>query len=63
MNNNIMKKMWIAVGIVGGASAAVVTTAAVLNSRRMKMLRAYKRTGKILYRVGSALQTVSDLME
>lgn len=62
MNQKAMKKMWIAVGIVGGVSTVAAATAAVLNSRRIKMLRAYKRTEKILYRVGSALQTVSELM-
>lgn len=61
MNKN-MKKIWIAAGVVGGCSAAVGVTAAILNSKRLKMLRAYRRTGKILYRVGSAMQTISEMM-
>ena len=61
MNKN-MKKIWIAAGVVGGCSAVAGVTAAVLNSKRMKMLRAYRRTGKILYRVGAAMQTISEMM-
>ena len=61
--NETVKKMMIAAAVVGGCAAAVAASAAVWNSRRMKMLRAYRRTGKILYRVGAALQTVSEMME
>ena len=57
-----MQKLWIAAGVVGGCSAVAGITAAVLNSKRMKMLRAYRRTEKILYRIGSAMQTISEVM-
>lgn len=60
--NKIAKKILIGVGIAGGCSVVVGMTAAVLNSRRMKMLRAYRRAGNILYRVGTVLQTVSEVM-
>ena len=60
--NQTVKKMLIAAGVVGGCSAAIGVTAAVLNSKRLKMLRAYRRTGKILYRVGAAMQTISEMM-
>ena len=42
---------------------AVAAFAAVWNSRRMKMLRAYKRTSMILDKVGIALQTLAGVME
>ena len=61
--NQTVKKVMIAVGAVGCGAAAIAATVAVLNSRRMKMLRAYRRTGKILDRVGAAMQTVAAMME
>lgn len=61
--NPTVKKVMIVAGAVGGGIAAVAATVAVLNSRKMKMLRAYRRTGKILYRIGAAMQTVATVME
>ena len=60
--NKTVKKMLIAAGVAGGCAVTVAAAAAVWNSRRMKMLRAYRRTGKILYRVGSAMQTISTML-
>ena len=57
------KKMWILLGSIGGAAAISAVGVAVWNSRSMRAMRAARRTGKILYRVGAALQSVGSLME
>ena len=53
--------------IAGGSAAAFVavlaSALAVWNNRQLKMLRAYKKAGKILGRVGIILQSVADGME
>ena len=59
----MQKKVWIILGSVSGAAALGAIGLAVWNSRTMRMMRATRRAGKILYRVGSALQSVSTLME
>lgn len=58
-----MKTVVISVGSLAAVGAAVAMGAAVWNSRRMKLLRAYKRTGLILDRLGVVLQTVASVME
>ena len=58
-----MKTVMISVGSLAAVGAAVAMGAAVWNSRRMKLLRAYKRTGMILDRLGTVLQTVASVME
>lgn len=58
-----MKTVVISVGSLAAVGAAVAMGAAVWNSRRMKLLRAYKRTGMILDRLGVVLQTVASVME
>lgn len=57
------KGAWIAAGVMAGA--ALVGTGAYLmwNSRQAKMLRAAKRTGKVLRRTGAILQAVADAAE
>lgn len=57
------RNLMIAMGAVGAVGAAVAMGAAVWNSRRMKLLRAYRRAGRILDRVGVAMQTVAGMME
>lgn len=53
--------------IAGGSAAAFVavlaSALAVWNNRQLKMLRAYKKAGKILGRVGIILQSIADGME
>ena len=62
-----MKKQVKITAIAGGSVAAgialIATAVAVWNSRQLKMLRAYKKTGMILGRVGIILQSVADAME
>ena len=62
-----MKKPMKTTMIAGGATAAgvamIAAALAVWNSRQLKMLRAYKKTGKILSRVGIILQSIADGME
>ena len=62
-----MKKQMKITMIAGGATAAGVAMIAaafsVWNSRQLKMLRAYKKAGKVLSRVGIILQSVADGME
>ena len=62
-----MKKQMKITAIAGGSVAAgialIATAVAVWNSRQLKMLRAYKKTGMILGRVGTILQSVADAME
>ena len=43
-----MKTVVISVGSLAAVGAAVAMGAAVWNSRRMKLLRAYRRAGRIL---------------
>ena len=63
MSDKTKKTALIALGAVGGAAAIGVTAAAVWNSRQMKTARAVKRTGKMLYQVGTAMRNVSGVME
>lgn len=51
--------VYIAMGVVGGLAALGAVAGAVWNSREMRMARAVKRTGKVLYQVGSVLQSAS----
>lgn len=52
-----------AAAIVGGVSLLGGAFAAVWNSRQMKMMRAAKRTGKILNRIGCMLQNLSGMTD
>ena len=61
MNN---KKAWIiSAGSVLGVAAIGVGAAMVWNSRQMRMARAAKRTGKLLYKMGTVLQSVSGIAD
>ena len=66
----MMKKMDIdkktallALGALGGVTAIGMTAAAVYNSKQMRTARAVKRTGKILYQVGTAMRNVSGVAQ
>ena len=60
MNVN-SKAVLITLGAVGGVTALGITAATVWNSRQMRTARAVKRTGKILYQVGTAMRNVSGM--
>ena len=55
------KTMLITLGAVGGVTALGVAAVAVWNSRQLRMSRAVKRTGKVLYQVGTAMRNVSGV--
>ena len=54
------KRTWIAAGVVAGVALAGTGAFLMWNSRQAKMLRAAKRTGKVLRRTGAILQAVAD---
>ena len=57
------KLILIALGAVGGITALGATAAAIYNSRQMRTARALKRTGRVLYQVGTAMRNVSGIAE
>ena len=57
------KLLLIALGAAGGITALGAAAAAVYNSRQMRTARALKRTGRILYQVGTAMRNVSGIAE
>ena len=57
------KAVLITLGAVAGVTAFGVAAAAVWNSKQMRAARAVKRTGKILYQVGTAMRNVSGVTE
>ena len=63
MSDKTKKTVLIALGAVGGVAAIGVTAAAVWNSREMRTARAVKRTGKVLYQVGTAMRNVSGVVQ
>lgn len=58
------KKTWMitAAGVLGVAAMGVGAVA-IWNSHQMRMMRAAKRTGKLLYKMGTVLQSVSGVAE
>lgn len=54
---------WVVAGIMAGAALLGAGAYLAWNSRQAKMLRAAKRTGKILRRTGIILQSVADATE
>ncbi len=48
--------------ILGGVAAAGGAGVALWNSKPMRRARCVKRTGQILYRVGTAMRNVSCIM-
>lgn len=64
MNNSMNKKtIMITVGSVLGVTAIGLGAVAVWNCKQLRMMRAAKRTGKLLYKMGTALQSVSGIAE
>lgn len=61
MSDETKKTMMIALGATLGVTALGVTAAAVWNSKQMKTARAVKRTGRVLYQVGTAMRNVSGM--
>ena len=57
------KSMVIALSTAGGVAMLGVAAAAVWNSKQMRMSRAVKRTGKVLYQVGTAMRNVSGVSD
>lgn len=57
------KTALITLAAIGGVAAVGVTAAAVWNSKQMRASRAIKRTGKVLYQVGTAMRNVSGVSE
>ena len=53
------KTIGIVLGVVGGVALLGGLAAAVWNSKQLRTARAVKRTGKILYQVGTAMRNVS----
>ena len=57
------KTVLVTLGSAIGVAALGVTAAAVWNSKQMRMSRAVKRTGRVLYQVGTAMRNVSGFSE
>ena len=57
------KAALITLGAVGGVTALGVAAAAIWNSKQMRTARTVKRTGKVLYQVGTAMRNVSGITE
>ncbi len=55
------KTVLLALGSVGAVTALGMSAAAVYNSRRMRTARALKRTGKVLYTVGTTMRNISGM--
>lgn len=55
------KTMLVTLGAALGVTALGVSAVAVWNSKQMRMSRAVKRTGRVLYQVGTAMRNVSGL--
>ncbi len=55
--------MLITLGSVGAVTALGVGAAAVYNSRQMKTARALKRTGRVLYTVGTTMRDISGAID
>ena len=61
--NSCMKRWMIALGAVGGVALLGAGAFAVWNSKQMRLMRAAKRTGKLLYKMGGAMQAISGIAE
>lgn len=58
------KKAWmISLGSALGVAAMGACGVLIWNSKQARMMRTAKRTGKILYKMGSVLQSVSGIAE
>jgi hypothetical protein len=63
VKNMNMRAWMIVAGAVGGAALLGAGAFAVWNSKQMRMMPTAKRTGKLLYKLGSAMQAVSGIAE
>lgn len=52
----------ITLGSLGGAAMIGVGIALIWNCRQMRLMRSFKRAGRILYKVGAAMQSVSGVV-
>ncbi|MBQ9761182.1 MAG: hypothetical protein IJW16_07520 [Clostridia bacterium] len=57
------KTVLVTVGSAIGVTALGLGAVAIWNSRRLRAMRAAKRTGKLLYKMGTVLQSVSGVAE
>ena len=53
------KTICITAGVVGGVALLGVAAAMIWNCKQLRTARAIKRTGKILYTVGTAMRNMS----
>ncbi|MBO5295853.1 MAG: hypothetical protein J6B71_11525 [Clostridia bacterium] len=53
------KMICITAGVVGGVALLGVAAAMVWNCKQLRTARMFKRTGKVLYAVGTAMRNVS----
>ena len=54
-----MKGIKFLIGVGALVAAGVGTVGVVLNTKKARMKRAVKKTGKIMYAIGNVLQTLS----
>jgi cytochrome bd-type quinol oxidase subunit 1 len=57
------KTVMITAGAIGGAIALGAGAWAIWNSRQLRMARATRRIGQILYKAGTVLQSVSEIAQ
>lgn len=55
------KTLLCSIGALGAVALLGVTAAVIYNSKQMKAARALKRTGRVLYLLGTAMRSVSGL--
>ncbi len=61
MSNKTTKTALIVLGSVGGAAALGAIAVSVWNSKKMRAMRAVKRTNMVLGRVGNVLCKISEM--
>ena len=59
----VSKAAWATAAVMAGATLLGAAAYLAWNSRQAKMLRAAKRTSKILYKAGAILQSVATVAE
>lgn len=57
------KTVWMIMGAVGAVAALGVGSYLAWNSKQARMMRAAKRAGRILYKAGAVLQSVSEMTD
>jgi flagellar basal body-associated protein FliL len=60
-NKHTKKALCIALGAFGAVALLGITAAMVYNSKQMKAARALKRTGRVLYMLGTAMRSISGI--